>query len=411
MIASNWFATQTVAVILAGGEGRRLGALTDNICKPALPFGGTYRTIDFTLANCVNSGIRRIGVATQHKPQVLHEHLDRVWTGAARRHGEFIKAWPATERAPASGYRGTADAVLHNLEIIERLGCSFVLVLAGDHVYKMDYRPMIEYHYRRSADLTIACVEVDASEAYRFGIVSADRFGRVRGFVEKPAIPAGLATANRVLASMGVYVFSSKFLATILKRDVFSRESRYDFGGDILPNLAGGATLLAYPFREIDGDRPAYWRDVGTPASYWRAHLELFDVSPGLRLDDPAWPLRTASGPPRFATLRDSTKNSEGRGRLLAAKDCAVEGSVDRSVLFENVRVSKGAQVENCIVLPGAVVGKNCRLRNAIVDSGCNVPAGTVIESERRSDSGDEELQPAVITARNLSPDFAASYA
>lgn len=372
------FAHETIGVVLAGGKGTRLGVLTRDICKPALPFGGAYRSIDFSLANCVNSGIRRIGVATQHKPGALLRHLDAVWGGAVTGPGEFVAAWRAEERS-AHGYRGTADAVYCNLDLIERLDAEHVLVLAGDHVYKMDYRPMLRFHRERGADVTIACAQVDPCDARHFGVVSADETGRIVGFVEKPQTLEQLPFAATVRVSMGVYVFDRRFLVDALRRDARDAASRHDFGGDVLPAALRSARVFAYGF---GGDGAAgYWRDIGTPRAYWEAHLELLGAAPQLELDDAAWPL-----PSRTAAQLTAIHASD-RGALelrsLVADGCTVAGTVDRSVLFPGCVVAPGAYVENTVLLPGAVVGRGVRLQGAVVDAGFRVPSGTIVTAMR----------------------------
>jgi len=298
MNARDGFTQDTTAVVLAGGKGTRLGPLTRHLCKPALPFGGSYRNIDFSLSNCVNSNIRRIGIATQHKPEALLRHIDEVWSRHARRTGEFIEAWPSETRAPVTGYRGTADAVFRNLDLIERQRRGLVLVLAGDHVYQMDYRPMLAFHRSRRADVTVGCLEVPAGEASQFGVLSVNSEDKIDRFVEKPKTLADLPQQDTVLASMGIYVFEAEFLVRVLRRDAASRTSSHDFGGDILPSLLRASRLYAYRFMTDNGRKPGYWRDVGTPAAYWRAHLELLDETPSLSLDDAFWPLPSVSGAP-----------------------------------------------------------------------------------------------------------------
>lgn len=403
MLTGEDLARDTVAIVLAGGKGTRLGPLTRHVCKPALPFGGAYRNIDFSLSNCVNSNVRRIGIATQHKPDLLLRHIDGVWKGAARRRGEFIDVWPAEDRAPATGYRGTADAVYRNLETIEREGSGLVLVLAGDHVYRMDYRRMLAFHRCMGADVTIGCVEVRPDEAHQFGILSVSGRGRVDQFVEKPQTPEALPDGDRILGSMGIYVFDSAFLARTLRQNAFFSRSSHDFGKDVLPALLRRAGVFAYPFDD-ESSRPAYWRDVGTPTAYWRAHLELLDDEPGLRLDDSAWPLR-GSGEPPALTLRYARPEAGPTGRSLVAGNCVVSGVLHRSVLFAGVRASKGSVVEDSVLLPGATIGRNCRLSGVIVDSACHVPDNTVIDARRRGNSGIPAEQPIVVTAEDFATD------
>ncbi|HZD52705.1 MAG TPA: sugar phosphate nucleotidyltransferase [Woeseiaceae bacterium] len=410
MIETQDLAADTLAVVLAGGKGTRLGALTKNICKPALPFGAAYRNIDFTLSNCVNSGIRRIGVATQHKPASLLRHIEDVWSTAAAGPSGFIEAWSAQARAPREGYKGTADAVFRNLDLIRGQDPRTVLVLAGDHVYQMDYRPMIEFHRRRRADVTVGCIEIDARDADQFGILSLDRQGRIDRFIEKPKTVDERPPGDTLLASMGIYVFDADFLSRVLHRDAFSTTSRHDFGGDILPSLLRKARVFGYPFLDRAENGSAYWRDVGTPAAYWRAHLELLDASPSLRLDDPGWPLPAGAGRPRMVRYPARTSAGKDFTRSLVAEGCEVSGTVHRSVLFSGARVAQGAIVESSVVLPEAVVGRNCRLSGVIVDGHCRIPDGTVISAASWRD-GAEHVEPVVLAAEDFVPERAYSYA
>lgn len=366
----------TAAVVLAGGKGTRLGPLTRQVCKPALPFGAGYRNIDFSLSNCVNSDIRRIGIATQHNPEALLRHIDEVWSGHARRRGEFIEAWPSETRAPVTGYCGTADAVFRNLDLIQRQGCELVLVLAGDHIYQMDYGPMLAFHRSRGADVTAGCIEVPASDASQFGILSVNLEDRVERFVEKPKALDAFPRQYSVLASMGIYVFEADFLARVLRRDAASSASRHDFGGDILPSLLHDSNVYAYPFITDSRGKSAYWRDVGTPAAYWRAHLELLDDAPSLRLDDALWPLPCSGGAPALTVRHGLTRAERRLSRSLVANGCEISGTVHGSVLFSAVRVSAGSRVERSVVLPGAIIGRNCRISGAIIEGNCRVPDG-----------------------------------
>lgn len=401
MMTGDGLARDTVAIVLAGGKGARLEPLTRRVCKPALPFGGAYRNIDFSLSNCVNSNIRRIGIATQCKSDQLQRHVNKVWRDAVRTRDEFIAVWPAETRAPATGYRGTADAVFRNLDIIKREGNGLVLVLAGDHVYRMDYRRMLADHVRTKADVTIGCVEVRAEESSQFGILTVDGEHSVERFVEKPQSLDALPQADRILGSMGIYVFDSAFLVRTLQRNAFSRHSGHDFGKDILPGLLGRARVHAHDFgRCSDG----YWRDVGTPAAYWRAHIELLDDNPRLRLDDSSWPLRCEGEQPSL-TLRYARSAGHQEARSLVASDCAVSGVLHRSVLFSGVCTKSGSVVENSVLLPGSTVGRDCRLSGVIVDSDCQVPDDTVIAAPRRAGSAFLAEEPVVVTAEDFALD------
>lgn len=390
-----------MAVVLAGGKGSRLGPLTQHVCKPALPFGAAYRNIDFTLSNCVNSGIRRIGIPTQYQPGELLQHLDEVWRNTAKAPYEFLEAWPAEVNSPDGGYRGTADAVYRNLSSIRRAGPQLALVLAGDHVYQMDYRPMLEYHRRRNAQVTVGCVEIRPSEASQFGVLSSEPDGRIERFVEKPKRIEEFC-GERVLASMGIYVFDADFLDATLRQDAFSIGSKHDFGCDILPRLVADARLYAYPFTAPQSDVPGYWRDVGTPAAYWRAHMDLLERSSRLRLGDRHWPMPCPRGTPRF-TSQD--------GRSLIASGSRIEGSVSHSVLFADVHVSRCSTVERSVILPGAAVGRNCRLHGVIVGTCCRIPDGMLIDARLRWKGLRAADEPVVVTQEDFAPALVASNA
>jgi glucose-1-phosphate adenylyltransferase len=410
MLAVEDLARDTTAVVLAGGQGTRLGALTRRTCKPALPFGAAYRNIDFSLSNSINSGIRRVGIVTQHKPEALLQHVDAVWGRRLAGDGEYVAVWPAQSRAPLTGYRGTADAVFRNLDLIETERHRLVLVLAGDHVYRMDYRPMLEFHRTCGADVTVGCIDIAPAEASQFGILVSDAEGRVARFIEKPQSEAELPDADRVIASMGIYVFDAAFLAKALRSDAFATDSRHDFGGDILPALVRQARVFAYRFDRGVGAEPAYWRDVGTPEAYWRAHMELLDDAPSLRLDDPEWPLPPAWGM-SAVRRRQSSRGAGSEWRSLIGGACTISGSVNRSVLFPGVAVATGSIVDSSVVLPGAQIGKNCRICGTIVDSGCRIPDGTVIGSALRGTSADLSQHPIVVTPDDFTSEPLRAYA
>jgi len=350
----------------------------------------------------VNSGIRHVGVATQHKPEVLHRHLDAIWRCPATGRDHLIAAWPAEERAPVWGYRGTADAVFRNLEAIEKLGSRRVLVLAGDHVYKMDYRPLLEHHIRHGADATVGCVEVPIVDAHQYGILSIDHAGRIQRFVEKPRTTDQLPSraGARVLASMGIYVFEAAFLSRVLRRDARTNDSGHDFGGDILPGILRTARVFAYPFRQAPHGETAYWRDVGTPDAYWRAHMDLLGPNPRFRLDRPDWPVaRVTEAPSRTTRYAHS---GGPRAAALIGPGCEIQGRVRRSVLFSGVTVGAGADVAESVVLPGATIGRGCRVHGVIVDGGCRMPDGMIVDRawSRRTEGG--RTEPLVLTAESL---------
>jgi glucose-1-phosphate adenylyltransferase len=371
---------RTTAVVLAGGKGTRLDPLTRTICKPALPFGGSFRCIDFSLSNCVNSGLRNIGVATQHEPDALLAHLWSHWNRPAVGSDTIIHAWRAEERAARLGYRGTADAVYRNLASIRDLENSLVLVLAGDHVYKMDYRPILEAHCARNAAVTIGCIEAPLEDACQFGVLAVADNGRIERFVEKPSSCKGLPrpAADTVLASMGIYVFDGAFLARVLESDAAQPDSGHDFGTDLLPRLIEGGRAYSYAFRD-PGGAPAYWRDIGTLRGYWRAHMELLPPSPLLALADPTWPIGRVATAPLISNITTTAAGGTVESSIVTPST-KIAGHAQRSVLFDAVEIGRGAKVAEAVVLPGAVIGSGCRLRGVIVDAGYRVADGTVVE-------------------------------
>jgi glucose-1-phosphate adenylyltransferase len=370
-------ARRTYAMVLAGGRGSRLRELTDWRCKPALYFGGKYRVIDFTLSNCVNSGVRRIGVATQYKAQSLIRHIQRAWSFLDGRIGEHVDILPAQQQIGENWYRGTADAVFQNLSVLRGEGCDYVLLLSGDHVYKMDYGRLLEDHVRRGADATVVCMEVPLADASAFGVMAVDDSGRITRFEEKPARPQPMpGDPERALASMGVYVFNAPFLFEQLVRDADDPGSSHDFGKDLLPHMIGRHGVHAHRFAESCVGMPngkPYWRDVGTLDAYWEANMDLARVTPDLNLYDRDWPVWTYQEqlpPAKFVF------DADGRRGLavdsMVSGGCVVSGAtVRRSVLFSNVRVEDGALLEDCVVLPDVVIGPGVRLCRAIVDRHC----------------------------------------
>jgi glucose-1-phosphate adenylyltransferase len=379
----------TLALVLAGGQGTRLYELTAWRAKPAVPFGGKFRLVDFPLSNCVNSGVRRIGVLTQYKAHSLIRHLVRGWGFFKPELGEFMEVLPASQRTGGPWYRGTADAVYQNVDIIRSLKPSFVLILGGDHVYKMDYGQMLATHVEGGADLTVGCIEVPLAEAAgSFGVCVADEHGRIRRFEEKPAEPTPMPDdASRCLASMGIYLFNTEFLYERLFSDADDPQSKHDFGGDIIPSVIQSYRVLAHPFRGAQGER-AYWRDVGTIDSFFAANMELVDVVPELNLYDRDWPILTYQEqlpPAKFVF--------DERGRRGVAVDSMVSGgcvisgaSLRRSLLFSNVEVESRTFMEETVVLPDVGVGADCHIRRAIIDRGCRIPDGTRIGHDQDED-------------------------
>src|SRR5512142_901427 len=357
--APDALARSSLALVLAGGRGSRLQQLTDWRAKPAVPFGGKFRIIDFALSNCVNSGIRRIGICTQYKSQSLIRHVQRGWSFLDGRFREFIELLPAQQRVEATWYRGTADAVYQNLDILRRHAPDYVVILAGDHVYKMDYRRMLDEHVRRNADLTIACVDVPIDEAQALGVMGVDTRHRIVDFQEKPATPPPMpGRPDRALASMGIYTFNADFLYDALLRDADLAASSHDFGKDIIPaSLAAGARVYAHNF--VDScvnmhDGVPYWRDVGTIDAFWEANIRLTDVVPELNLYDDNWPIWTHQEqlPPAKFVFDEDGRRGVAIDSLISG-GCIISGAcVRRSLLFSNVRVHEYATVDDCVILP-----------------------------------------------------------
>lgn len=382
---ANELTRHTLAIVLAGGRGSRLQQLTDWRAKPSVPFGGKFRIIDFSLSNCVNSGIRRIGICTQYKAQSLIRHVQRGWSFLDGRFNEFIELLPAQQRITADWYQGTADAVYQNLDILRRQDPDYVLVLAGDHVYKMDYGKMLADHVSKSAKLTVACVEVPIAEAGAYGVMQVDADGKIVGFQEKPAQPAPMpGRPDTALASMGVYVFDAGFLYAELVRDAGDPLSSHDYGKDLIPHLvARGGAVFAHRFSEsrfnVTNGRP-YWRDVGTIDAYWEANLELTKVVPDLNLYDESWPIWTHQEqlPPAKFVFDDDDRRGMAVDSLVSG-GCIISGStVRRSLLFSNVRVHDYCTVEDSVILPNVEIGPNSILKRVLVDKYCKLPPGFV---------------------------------
>lgn len=372
----------TLALVLAGGRGSRLKHLTLWRAKPSVPFGGKFRIIDFVLSNCMNSGIRRIGVLTQYKAHSLIQHIQKGWGFLRGEFGEFIELLPAQQRIETSWYAGTADAVYQNLDIIRNHNPSYVLILAGDHIYKMDYGPMIAHHVGHGADMTVGCIEVPLERATAFGVMSVDNDGCVCKFSEKPAKPEPVPGRPGVtLASMGIYVFNTAFLYEQLIKDADTPGSNHDFGKDIIPNAISKYRVAAYPFRDVQSGRQAYWRDVGTVDAFWEANLELIGVTPDLNLYDEDWPIWTYQQqlPPAKFVFNDEGRRGMAVDSMVSG-GCVVSGAlVQHSLLFSNVKVHSHAQVFDSVVLPNVDIGRHCRITKAVIDKGCRIPAGTVI--------------------------------
>ena len=387
-------AKNTYAMILAGGRGTRLHHLTDWRAKPAVPFGGKFRIIDFVLSNCVNSGIRRIGVATQYKSHSLIQHIQRGWSFLNGQFGEFIDVLPAQQRIEEMWYRGTADAVLQNLDIVRESDPDYVIILAGDHVYKMDYGKLLAFHVEKQADMTVACIEVPIAEAAGFGVMSVDKDLRVVEFNEKPSNPKPIPdNPNQALASMGIYIFNTHFLYEQLLRDTDDPHSSHDFGKDIIPHLvAAHYRVFAQSFNKscvkLDGGVP-YWRDVGTVDAYWEANMELAKVTPDLNMYDQEWPIWTYQEqlPPAKFVFDDKERRGMAVDSLVSG-GCIISGaSVRRSLLFSNVTVHSYSDVEDSVLLPNVKVARNVTLKRVVADKNCIIPEGLVAGVNREDDA------------------------
>jgi glucose-1-phosphate adenylyltransferase len=395
----------TFAIILAGGRGTRLKQLTDFRSKPAVPFAGKFRILDFTLSNCVNSGIRKIGLATQYKAHSLIRHVQRGWSFLDGRFDEFIQLLPAQQQIDETQwYQGTADAVFQNLHFLRRYKPEYVLVVAGDHIYKMDYGRMLAFHVKHQADMSVACIDVPIDEAHEFGVMGVDAEDRVIDFVEKPQNPPPLpGDPTRALASMGIYIFNAKFLFEQLERDALTGESSRDFGKDIIPYIVPRYRVFAHRFADScvgsDNHQP-YWRDVGTIDAYWEANMEMTKVTPELNLYDSEWPIWTYQEqmPPAKFVFDDDDRRGTAVDSLISG-GCIISGAtVKRSLLFSSVNVHSWASVEDSVILPGVDIGRRAVLRRCVVDKHCRIPAGMVIGVDPAEDRKRFHVSPKGIT-------------
>ena len=381
----------TLAIIMAGGRGERLKDLTAHRCKPATPFGGKFRIIDFVLSNCVNSGIRQISILTQYKAQSLIQHVQRGWSYLRGEFGEFVETIPAQQQIGLSWYRGTADAVHQNIELILSHRPKHVLVLAGDHIYKMDYGPMIAYHVEKGADITVGVVEVPAPDSVHFGVVTATEWNRVTKFSERPKVPDTLpGRPDAILASMGIYVFNTRLLEKMLGEDALDEKSAHDFGKDILPKaIAGNLQVFAYPFQDVKTRAQSYWRDVGTIDAYYDASIELVHVKPELNIYDQDWPIWTyqVQQPPAKFILDEDGRRGVAINSMVSG-GCIISGAAVReSLLFSDVRVDEGSSIQSSVILPHVEIGRGCVVRGAILDEGCEIPDGMIIGVDRAADA------------------------
>jgi len=386
---------RTVALVLAGGRGSRLKQLTDKRAKPAVYFGGKFRIVDFVLSNCVNSGMRRIGVVTQYKSHSLLRHLQRGWSFLRAEMNEMVDLLPAQQRVDEEHwYRGTADAIYQNLDIIQSSHPDYIAVLAGDHVYKMDYSLMLADHVESGAACTVGCIEVARAEASAFGVMAVDDRRRITSFVEKPADPPPMPGRDDMsLASMGIYIFDAAYLYKVLEEDLANPASSHDFGKDVIPRTVADGRALAHPFsmsciRNPNG-APPYWRDVGTIDAFWSANLDLASINPELDIYDTDWPIWTYQ---RQLPPAKFIPDAEGKHGLvvntMVSGGCIVSGSqVVNSVLFSNVRVNSFCDIDSAVILPGVRVARYCRLKKVVLDRGCKLPEGMVVGEDPELDA------------------------
>jgi glucose-1-phosphate adenylyltransferase len=380
-----------LVIVLAGGAGERLAPLTNDRAKPAVYFGGPYRIIDFVLSNCINSGLRHIFIATQYKSLSLNRHIRQGWTVVSEELGEFIEILPPQKRVGEHWYQGTADAVYQNLYSVIRENPRYVVVLAGDHVYKMDYQKMLRFHIDSAAEVTLAAIEVPIEDGHRFGIVAVDDTDRVTGFLEKPRQPPAMpGRTDLTFASMGIYVFDSDVLMQALEEDAARTDSQHDFGKNIIPSLINRGRTYAYAFYDENKKSAKYWRDVGTIDSYYETQMDLCHVNPEFNLYDPEWPLRTymPQAPPAKFVFGEDRRRGQAQDSLIS-QGCIVSGSrIFGSILCPNVRVHSFCEIEEAILMPGVRVGRHARIRKAIIDRDVDIPRGARIgfnaEEDRR---------------------------
>ncbi len=376
-----------LTIILAGGRGTRLGPLTRDRAKPAVPFGGLYRIIDFTLSNCINSNLRRVFVLTQYKNRSLDRHIAAGWSFLPRELDEYIEVLPPQQRIDENWYKGTADAIYQNIYSIEKADPRLVLILAGDHVYKMDYLDMIQSHLDRHAILTMGCIPVPRAEGSNFGILHVDERERVVSFVEKPADPPPMpGQPDLCMASMGIYVFTARAMYEWLCQDAARQDSNHDFGRNILPMMIASGDVNSFRFRDKNRKADSYWRDVGTIEAYFQANMDLIGIDPLFNLYDQEWPVRTYQPqipPPKFVFAESGPVGQARRGEALdsmVSQGCIISGGqVRRSILSPGVRVNSYATVEDAILFDRVEIGRHCRIRRAIIDKDVKVPAHTVL--------------------------------
>ncbi len=379
----------TLALILAGGRGSRLFELTNWRAKPALYFGGKFRIIDFPLSNCVNSGIRRVGVLTQYKAHSLIRHIQVGWSHFKRELGEYVEVLPASQRNSPNWYQGTADALYQNIDIIRASGARYVVVLSGDHIYKMDYGTMLAYHVENQCQLTVSCIETPIEEAAgAFGVMTIDKDDRILRFDEKPAEPTPVpGNTSQCLASMGNYIFDTEFLLDLLTQDATKEGSDHDFGKDIIPSIISENDVYAFRFKNADGER-AYWRDVGTLDAFWEANMEMIQPVPALNLYDSSWPIWTYQTqlPPAKFVFNDDDRRGYAVDSMVSGGCIISGGKIDRSLLFSDVRVHSYSDIEESVILPEVEINRNAKIKRAIIDRTCVIPPGMTIGYDAEQD-------------------------
>ena len=394
---------ETLAVLLAGGAGERLFPLTRDRAKPAVPFGGHYRIIDITLSNCINSGLRKVFILTQYKALSLNRHIREGWTGiVAQELGEFVELMPPMQRTGSNWYMGTADAVYQNIYSIGSEQPKYIMILSGDHIYKMDYSRMLEYHKEMRAEVTLATLPVSPDEVKHFGIVEVGRGGEVRGFQEKPATTTVRSHVNpsAVDASMGVYIFNTEVLLKALIADAEDPASKHDFGHNILPNMLGKKKMMAYSFVDENKQQALYWRDVGTLDAYYDANMDLCSVSPTFNLYDKSWPIRTRvrQYPPAKFVFGEPGRSGMAVNSVITAGVIISGASVSNSVLSQDVRVNSYTNVDASIIFSHVNIGRHCRIRRAIIDRDVHIPEGTVIGYDPVEDKRRYFVTPSGLT-------------
>ncbi|CAG9430544.1 glucose-1-phosphate adenylyltransferase [Providencia alcalifaciens] len=389
--------SNTVALILAGGKGSRLKALTQKQPKPSLHFGGKFRIIDFTLSNCINSGIYRVGILTQYYSHHLIQHIQHSWSFLNGKSNEFIEIFPAQQKLDAEDwYQGTADAIFQNLDVISQYQAKYIIVLAGDHIYKMDYSRMLLDHVEKGSQCTVACIEVPCNQASELGIMDINDDEQIINFIEKPLFPPSMPGKPYVaLASMGVYVFDAQYLYQLLAEEQQQQNTQHDFGKNLIPKAVQQGKAWAHPFSrscvysDFNMGTSPYWRDVGTIDAYWNANIDLVAAKPALDMYDPQWSIRTGHSPlaPARFIQGESLQSPQITNTLINAGSIVEDAKIANSVIFQNVRVNAHSQLDACVILPDVSIGYACRLQRCIIDSGCVLPNKLVIGEDPQWDA------------------------